>query len=382
MVARRTDPGVLGARVFDVEFAVPRHVDTSTGNAAADHSQSSPLDVLIVARHTAERRQIAGVIQGSQLHIHLARNIAEAHRRMGNTSPALVIIDHQLSDGPGMDFVRAVHTRSPDTQVILLAETLSAADTIEAMRAGASDVVIKPLVDRELVDRIRQAVERNQSSRKQQSRIDRLRRVCRKLNEARLEVSEQVNVLCNDLVAAYQDLADQMNCATQITEYTAMVRHELELEVVVRRTLEYLLQKVGPTNAAIFLPSNADEYTLGGYVNYDCTSDGAQLLLDHLADVIAPRLAATNDVQHVRDNDTLTAMFGDDAAYLADSHLVGIACEHEEETLAVITLFRDADQPYSQLAVDTLHAVGPLLAAHLTRIIRIHHRHVPLFGDE
>lgn len=340
------------------------------------------MDVLIVARRTAERRQIAGVIQGSQLHIHLARNIAEAHRRMGVTKPAVLVVDHQLSDGPGMDFVRVVRSKSPDTQVVLLAESLSTADTIEVMRIGASDVILKPMTDRDLVERIKLALERHQANRKQNARVERLRRVCRKLNEARLEVSEQVNVLCNDLVAAYQDLADQMNSATQVTEYTAMVRNELELEVLVRRTLEYLLQKAGPTNAAIFLPSSADEYTLGGYVNYDCTSDSADLLLDHLADVLAPRLAATSDVLHVRDNETLSSLLGDDAAYLADSHLLGVACNHEDETLAVIALYRDAEEPYSQMAIDTLHAVGPLLAAHLTKIIRIHHRHVPLFDSE
>ena len=129
-----------------------------------------------------------------------------------------------------------------------------------------------------------------------------------------------------------------------------------------------------PTNAAIFLPASNTEYHIGGYINYDCSTQSPEMLLQHLADVVAPKVSSTDAPLHITDNDTLSKWIGDDYAYLADCHVLAVACKHEGETLAVIVLFRDQTQPFTPLIVETCAAVGPTLAEHLTRLIRIHHR--------
>ena len=52
--------------------------------------------------------------------------------------------------------------------------------------------------------------------------------------------------------------------------------------------LEFTLSKIGSTNAAIFLPTSSGDYSLGAYVNYDIPRDGIEIMLDQLADVLAP----------------------------------------------------------------------------------------------
>src|SRR5690606_37867773 len=135
----------------------------------------------------------------------------------------------------------------------------------------------------ELNQRVDAAIDRHRRDAQREQRTKRLRRLCRKLNEAREEVTQQVDVLCNDLVTAYQELANQMQQVVQTSEYAGLIRDELDLEGLLRKTLEFLVHKAGACNAAIFLPATADEYSLGGYVNYDCTSDSADILLQHLA---------------------------------------------------------------------------------------------------
>jgi len=130
------------------------------------------------------------------------------------------------------------------------------------------------------------------------------------------------------------------------------------------------------------MPGAIEGYTLGGYVNYDCNRESADFLLDHLADVVAPQLADHDGLMHVTDNASLSQWIGDDAAYLEDSHVIGIPCQHQDETLAVVVLFRDASEPFHQQVGEQLNAIAPTLADHLARIIRIHHRHLPDFLEE
>jgi hypothetical protein len=77
---------------------------------------------------------------------------------------------------------------------------------------------------------------------------------------------------------------------------------------------------------------------------------------------------------HITDNKSLSHLLAGDAAYLVDSHMIAFACRSENESLAVVALFRDSSDPFDQAVLDTAEAVGPLLGDSLARVIRIHHR--------
>ncbi len=325
---------------------------------------------------------IAGV---SVLH---GATLAEARAVLASQDVDLALIADTLPDGDGLTLARDVVAGRHPAQAILIAAKPSFNQAIDVMRLGAADLLVKPLDERELIDRVQFALDKQQRESIHHQRIKRLRRVCKKLNQMREEVTQQVDILCNDLVSAYQELATQMTNVSQTSEFGAIIKDELDLEKVLRRTLEFLVNKAGPTNAAIFLPSSLDEYTLGGYVNYDCDADSADVLLEHLADIVAPKISEHAEqhpgLLHITDNDALFNWIGDDAAYFEDSHVLGFACRHEGETLAVLVLFRDAADPFTAELIDTCDAVAPALAAYLARIIRIHHRQIggPGMGDE
>jgi len=206
------------------------------------------------------------------------------------------------------------------------------------------------------------------------AKVRKLKKRCRSLRHAREEVGEQVESLCSDLVEAYQELAEQVGQATVGSEYAGRIKDQLDLEELLRTTLEYLIEKLGPTNAAIFLPSTMDEYSLGGYVNYDCVADSIDMLMDHLGDVLAPKVAEQDHVIHLRDSESIANWIGDDAAYLTDSHLIAFPCRHQDDALAVVVFFRDLGQPFNEVTVDTVTALAPMLGEALARVIRVHHR--------
>lgn len=293
----------------------------------------------------------------------------------------------QMPDGSGLELARQLKENDPATAAVMFTQTPDFTLAQQAMQIGAADIMIKPKQAdadwlEQAANRVAQLLDRQWAERVRSGRVRKLKRLCRKLNEARLEVTEQVDVLCNDLVTAYQELAVQVQNVTQAAGYRDAIGEELDLEVVLRKTLEYVIQQAGPCNAAVFLPSSADEFSLGGYVNYDCTKESADMLLEHLADVLAPAVAERGEeMLHVTDNRSLSELLGDDWNYLADCDLLALPVNHDGEALAVLTLFRDSAYPFTEPAIDAMSSVADQMGGLLGRIIRVHHRAMPEFDQ-
>ncbi|MCC7146540.1 MAG: response regulator [Phycisphaeraceae bacterium] len=306
-----------------------------------------------------------------------ADSVQDATRCAAENPPDLMLVGDELEDGGGIAWAREQHQQRRTAQMIVLSDRPTARRALAALRIGAIDLLLKPLKADELTDRVRLAMHRQESRQRIRRRIHRLQRVCRKLQRAHGEVTQQVDILCSDLVAAYQELAQQMQQVVQTRDYVSLVRHELDLEQLLRKTLEYVLEKVGPTNAAIFLPASIEEFSLGGYVNYDWASESPELLLQLLADGIAAKVAAADRTIHLTEQAQLDEWLGDECDYLDGCHLVAVPCRLEGECLAVLMVFRDAAQPFSSTVVELCQALAPMLAEYLAKIIRIHHRHMP-----
>ncbi len=82
-----------------------------------------------------------------------ATGLAEIKAR----SPDLVILDHVLPDGLGLDVLRRVHDFAPELPILFITARGSGASAIEAMKLSAFDYLPKPLDPpklREQIDRI------------------------------------------------------------------------------------------------------------------------------------------------------------------------------------------------------------------------------------
>lgn len=356
---------------------MPRPSQSPELMSYTDKKQRSTTKVLLVDRQPDVQLAIDACFKGSDTQITKVSTISDARKYLSEQPVDLALIEMTLPDGQGVDLVREINASSHITQSVMLYAGESYDKTVEALRAGASDIIQKPFDFSILSKRLQSAVKRQKQNLHKRDRVQKLRKLCKKLNRGKEEASEQVDILCNDLVTAYQELANQMQHVVQSSEFSSLVKDELDLEQIVRKTLEYVLEQCGPTNAAIFLPSSSDEYTLGGYVNYDSSSEAADLLLQHLADILAPRVAEHQEPVHVEDNTSMQEFIGDDASYLIDSHLIAFPCVYEDEVLAVVTIFRDGEFRFTDDFVETCEAVAPMLGEHLAKVIRVHHRFAP-----
>lgn len=288
----------------------------------------------------------------------------------------LALVRCDLPDGSGMDLARALSRRQGAPATVLMTESPTLEQAVEAIRCGAVDIVsIAPSTD--LAASLRAAFERARVAREREARIERLTKVCRQLNQARHEVTRQVSSLCGDMVDAYQALSGQVLQISIASEFNSLIRQELDVESLLRTALEFILAKTGPTNAAVFLPATSSDFSLGAYVNYDCPKDAADVLLDHLAGIVAPRMEGQTELKAFTSDDELRDFLGDDAHWLAGSNAIAFACHQDGECLAVVILFRDRRNPFAPSLIPGMRIIAELFGKQLARVIHIHHRHLP-----
>jgi len=363
-----------------------RHRETKptniTGKAMELGQQGDPsaellVRVVAVSPRASVRRRLSSMLHGQVESLTFVEDAPRAIEQISTTNCDLVIIERALEGTDGIDLLDELTAKHPALVGVIIGQVENTDDAVRAMRSGACDLISIQSRNAQTTKRLIESVKRAGRIRQRDARVDRLKKLCHKLNTARQEVSGQVGDLCNDLVIAYQDLSEQFGDVKLSTEFNAMMRQELEIESLLRTMLEFTLSKVGSTNAVVFLPSSSGDYSLGAYVNYDIPKDAAEIMLDQLADTLAPRFEDTTSVISIRGQREMDEAFGHESHWLDDSAAMIVACHHDGECLAVLGMFRDETLPFGDEDVRTLSIIAKLFGHQLGRVIRVHHRHLP-----
>jgi len=347
-----------------------------------DKPVAQPLRVLIIDHNQENAQRIRTCCEQHNYQYDCAESVAQARQCINKSRYDLLLTNINLPDGSGLELNLNQSPQNRTSRTIMMSENACFEEALQTIRSGAADFLTIPFSTDELEQRIQHSINVIQGDQKREARVRKLKRICKRLNTTRLDVTSQIDSLCNDLVGAYQELADQISHVTTVAEFAAIIRQELDVEELLRTALEYLLRKIGPTNAAIFLPDNDDEFSLGAYVNYDCPQDTSDYLLDHLADVIAPRMADEDRVLEFTTNEQLADWIGDDAAWLTDSHVVSFSCRYDDECLAVFAFFRDINDPFEREILQLFGSLSQVFAKQIAHVIHVHHRHLPIDEDD
>lgn len=350
-------------------------------------SAAEPARILIVV---ADPQRCAAVVQMLQRQRHrctAAGCLDEARTAIARSRFDLIVLECTLPDGDGLELMPLVQKTSPATKTMVISDDNSGSSAVCAMRSGAVDLLTFPLDAEDFARRIDTALIKSRVERQRDERLARLQKICRELNVARHEITKQVDALCGDLANAYQDIAEQMSDVAMASEFRTLLKQELDVEDLLRTTLEYVLTKTGPTNAAVFLPDargagSHQNYGLGAYVNFDCPRETISVLLDHLCQAICPQMAEEPEIVSFSDSEEFAEWIGADAGFLADSEVIAFSCRYKADCLAVFVLFRKKSQPFNEKLAAALDTLRTIIAEQLSNVIRVHHRARPSWPKE
>lgn len=156
------------------------------------------LKVLIIDDDALVRRSLAVYLIDSGFDVSEAGEANELCKAIENYQPDLVITDLRMPGSDGLEVLRKVRTHQPDLPVIIISGAGSVGDVVQALRLGASDYLVKPIMDIEvLVHSINKAMERKLLLLENQ-------RYRNQLEAANHELRESLRVLERDQLAGKQ----------------------------------------------------------------------------------------------------------------------------------------------------------------------------------
>ena len=118
---------------------------------------------LVVDDDPLVRRTLVRVLRGQGMAVLEAGSGAEALDLMAGQGPIpFVLSDIYMPGLSGMDLLREVRRRYPDTAVVMITGVAEVASAVESLQLGALDYLVKPIQVEEVRARIHRALERHQ----------------------------------------------------------------------------------------------------------------------------------------------------------------------------------------------------------------------------
>lgn len=284
-----------------------------------------------------------------------------------------------VSDGVSLEGIAPLATQmrrvAPAVKIVVAGDSPRDGMLLRAVRAGVLDWIDFGAADEDMGNRVAAALELGREERRRDERVARLKGICRKLGETRGEFVRQMDSLGADLAQAAEEVKGRVDEAASVGEFRGLISQELDVEDLLRTSLQYMLTKTGATNAAVFLPgSKPSQFGLGAYVHYDCPRASAQALLQRLGDDICPRLAETDDIVRFADTAEFVQSLGVEASVLEDSELIAWPARDGDECMGVFFLFRNRSEPFRDELAGIIDALRPVFAAQMAKLVRVHHR--------
>jgi DNA-binding NtrC family response regulator len=114
------------------------------------------MHVLIIDDEAAVRQILATTVSRAGHSVDTAAGVKEAAAKLVRGDVDVALCDIRMPDGNGVELVRGFRGSGIDTQFIMVTAFASVETAVEALRAGASDYMIKPVRNEELLHRLAQ----------------------------------------------------------------------------------------------------------------------------------------------------------------------------------------------------------------------------------
>ena len=127
--------------------------------------------VLIVDDDRFVRMALSEALKSWQYETVEADSVSSAKKAYADEEPAIVLLDIDLPDGSGLDVLRYIKEKTPETIAVMITGNVDVGNSVAALRGGAHDFIGKPVRIEELRVTLRNAAETRQLRRE----VDRVR---------------------------------------------------------------------------------------------------------------------------------------------------------------------------------------------------------------
>src|SRR5438094_10148245 len=199
--------------------------------------------VFVVDDDPSVRRAIQRLVESVGLQVELFGSAQEFLRSERPDAPSCLVLDIRLPGISGLDFQRQLAEANIHIPIIFITAHGDIPMTVRAMKAGAVEFLTKPFRDQDLLDAIRNAIERDRAERGERHELTELRRRYASLTPRERDVLRGVVAgLLNKQIAAELGTSE-----VTVKEQRGHVMHKMQAGSVAE--LVRLVSRLGITSA-------------------------------------------------------------------------------------------------------------------------------------
>jgi FixJ family two-component response regulator len=159
--------------------------------------------VFVVDDDLSMREGIESLLRSVGLRVETFRTAQDFSRHSRPEAPACVVLDVRLPGVSGLDLQRELMRTGAPIPIIFITGHGDVPMSVQAMKAGAVEFLMKPFREQELLDAIREAIGRDRVARQQRAELEELRRRYESLTPREREVmAGVVDGLLNKQIAS------------------------------------------------------------------------------------------------------------------------------------------------------------------------------------
>lgn len=188
-----------------------------------------PASILIVDDSAASRNKLTEILEAQGYLVTVATSAEEAVPLLATQEFNLVITELMLPGMSGLNMMKIVKERCPDSDVVIISSNASSFNTLKSLRQGAYDFIVKPIDDETvLYNVIERALEKQEQGRKKQYLLNELTEKNKGLLET-LAMMKIVNQICLILTSTFDIAAILQKLTETATEHLQAKRGYLLL---------------------------------------------------------------------------------------------------------------------------------------------------------
>jgi FixJ family two-component response regulator len=166
-------------------------------------SERAPAVVFIVDDDMGVREALERLLASVGFRVETFRTAEEFSRRERADAPACLILDVRLPGLSGLDLQRELSETESPIPIVFITGHGDVPMSVQAMKAGAVDFLMKPFRDEQLLDAVERAIERDGAERRRRAELAELRTRYQRLTPRERQVLARVTAgLLNKQVAA------------------------------------------------------------------------------------------------------------------------------------------------------------------------------------
>ena len=146
------------------------------------------------------------VLESQGYDVQTVDNAIDAYRLIDQQKPSLVLLDYMMPKVNGLQALKEIRSRFPDTYVMMFTGKGSEEVAVELMKAGASDYILKPFSNAKLVERIEQVLRIRSIELRNRELLQEQKRLLGEIEKWNKELEQRVQQKTEELEEAHREI--------------------------------------------------------------------------------------------------------------------------------------------------------------------------------